>query len=86
VCLSNMITNETVSNLIKHLNKEDADRKEYTKLTKQLRVKEIPMNQEHEDVKRMATIIKEHPGIIEFDVKQILGFSERRKLLIIRKC
>jgi len=43
-----------------------------------------PMNQEHEDVKRMATIIKEHPGIIEFDVKQILHFTERRYIICRR--
>ena len=76
-----MITNETVSKLIKHLNKEDADRIEYRQLTEQTRVKEIPVNQEQEDMERMATIIKEHPGILEFNVKQILRFSERRYII-----
>ena len=79
-----MVTEETVSKIIKQLNKEDADRIEYRQLTKQIRVKEIPVNQEYEDVKRMATIIKENPGIIEFDVKQILRFSERHYVICKR--
>ena len=78
VCLTNMITEELTSKLIKQLNKEDADKIEHKKLTEQTRVKEIPMNQEQQDMERMATIIKEHPGILEFNVKQILKFSERR--------
>ncbi len=76
-----MITNEAVTKIIKQLKKEDADRIEYRQLTKQIRVKEIPTNQEYEDVKRMATIIKEHPGILEFDVKQMLNFSGRRYVI-----
>ncbi len=81
VCISNMITNETVSKIIKQLNKEDADRIEYRQLTKQIRVKEIPISQELEDMERMATIIKENPGILEFNVKQILKFSGRRYVI-----
>jgi len=79
-----MITEETVSKLIEHLNKEDADRIEYKQLTEQTRVKEIPISQELEDMERMATIIKEHPCIIEFNVKQILKFSERRYIICRR--
>jgi len=73
-----MVTEEFTVKLIKQLNKEDADKIEHRQLTEQTRVKDIPTNQELEDMERMATIIKEHPGIIEFNVKQILHFSERR--------
>lgn len=37
-----------------------------------------PLNQECEDMHAMAKIITDNPGIIEYDVKQRLGFSERR--------
>jgi len=37
-----------------------------------------PLSQDAEDVNKFVKTVKEHNGIVEYSLKQILGFSNRR--------
>ena len=37
-----------------------------------------PLSQDAEDVNKFIKTVKEHNGIVEYSLKQILGFSNRR--------